>query len=116
MADWSKRSWSLEPLRELAKQPNITVKFLVIPQAAEGYIPYARVAHAKYLVVDGQRAWLGTSNWGRDYFYDSRNVGLIVDGASFAGRLDAFFARNWASEYTETLDPAGVYQPPRMGE
>ena len=116
VADWSKRSWSLEPLRELAKQPNITVKFLVIPAAAEGYIPYARVAHAKYLVVDGQRAWLGTSNWGRDYFYDSRNVGLIVDGASFAGRLDAFFARNWASEYAEGLDPAGVYQPPRIGE
>ena len=87
---------------------------MVIPPASERFIPFARVSHAKYLVVDGRRLWLGTSNWGRDYFYDSRNVGVVVDDARLAGRLDRYFARAWSSRYAERVDPAATYQPPRV--
>ncbi|HUB05835.1 MAG TPA: phospholipase D-like domain-containing protein [Myxococcales bacterium] len=114
VSDWCKRPDVLEGLRRLARVPGLEVRFLDIPEAKAGFIPYARVAHAKYLVVDGRRAWVGTSNWERDYFYLSRNVGVLVDGASFAGPLDRFFERGWTSSYAEQLDPARAYAAPRI--
>src|SRR5262249_29633877 len=76
VSDWCKRKGCIEGLKSLTVLPNVTVKLLTLPPASGGFIPYARVAHAKYLVVDGARAWIGTGNWERDYFYDSRNVSL----------------------------------------
>jgi phosphatidylserine/phosphatidylglycerophosphate/cardiolipin synthase-like enzyme len=74
------------------------------------------VVHAKYLVVDGEKAWIGTSNWERGYFHDSRNVGLIVDGRPFAQKLERFFQSGWTSRYAEPVDPDADYAPPRIGE
>src|SRR5690606_17262512 len=51
---------SVESLSEVAP---VEVRVLAIPPWSGGEIPFARVAHAKYLVVDGRRAWVGTSNW-----------------------------------------------------
>jgi phosphatidylserine/phosphatidylglycerophosphate/cardiolipin synthase-like enzyme len=102
-------------LESMSLVPGITVKLITIPQWSGGFIPYARVAHAKYLVVDGERAWIGTSNWERSYFYQTRNVGLILDGASLAGRLDRFFADGWNSPYATAVDPCASYAPPRVG-
>jgi phosphatidylserine/phosphatidylglycerophosphate/cardiolipin synthase-like enzyme len=79
-------------------------------------VPFARVAHAKYLVVDGARAWVGTSNWERDYFYASRNVGLVVEGGPLPRRLEAFFDDNWDGKLVETVDPTRAYSLPRVGE
>jgi phosphatidylserine/phosphatidylglycerophosphate/cardiolipin synthase-like enzyme len=113
VADWCKRRGIVEGLQRLATVPNIAVAFLDVPAWSGGFIPYARVAHAKYLVVDGERAWIGTSNWERDYFYKSRNVGLIVDGGRLPARLDAFFAGDWKSAYAERVDADAAYTPPR---
>ena len=74
------------------------------------------MAHAKYMVVDGARAWVGTANWERDYFFQTRNVGLVVEGGPLPARLDAFFAQNWSSPYAEDLVKDRMYQPPRIGE
>ena len=93
--------------------PNLHVAFITIPPWSGGFVPYARVAHAKYLVVDGERAWVGTSNWERDYFYKSRNVGLIIAGGALPARLDAFFADDWKSAYVAPVDPAARYTAPR---
>ena len=116
VADWGKRSGTIEGLKSLETMPNIAVKLVTIPQASSGFIPYARVAHAKYLVVDGESAWIGTSNWERSYFYKCRNVGLIVEGATFAGRLDRFFVSNWQSAYAEKVDPCASYVPARIAK
>ncbi len=113
VADWSMKRWTIEGLQSLQCMPNIEVRLVTIPEHSSGFIPFARVVHAKYLVVDGQRAWLGTSNWGRDYFHSSRNVGLVVDGAAFAAQLDAFFSDLWSSEYASTVDPGASYEAPR---
>ena len=59
---------------------NIEVKLVTIPEWSGGFIPFARVIHAKYLVVDAEHSWLGTSNWSKDYFFKSRNVGIVVNG------------------------------------
>ena len=83
-----------------------------IPEHSDGWVNYSRTIHSKYLVVDGDWSWLGTSNWSRDYFYGSRNVGLVVQGAPFAARLDALHETLWDSEYAESVDPAQTYQSP----
>ncbi len=115
-ADWCKRRGTIEGLQSLEPLPNVEVKLVTIPQAAEGFIPFARVAHAKYLVADGSAAWLGTSNWERDYFYGSRNVGLMVEGGPVPARLDAFFMDGWEGPYAAAVDPCATYEPPRIGD
>jgi phosphatidylserine/phosphatidylglycerophosphate/cardiolipin synthase-like enzyme len=116
VADWSKRAKSLEPLQALQRVPNIDVRFVTIPPHSSGFIPHARVIHAKAMVVDGLNSWVGTSNWSGDYFYKSRNVGIVVEGASFAQDVARFFETTWDSNYAYDLDPDAKYEPPRIKE
>ena len=116
VADWCKRKGTIEGLQSLEPLDNVAVKLVTIPQWSGGFVPYARVVHAKYLVVDGARAWIGTSNWERDYFYSSRNVGLVVEDAAFAGQLERFFASGWSSTYATPVDPCATYTPPKIGD
>jgi phosphatidylserine/phosphatidylglycerophosphate/cardiolipin synthase-like enzyme len=94
-----------QSLEALAREPNVEVHVLTVPPWSGGDIPFGRVAHAKYLVVDGRRAWVGTSNWEGDYFLRSRNVGVIASGGALAKRLDAIFEDGWAGPYTRPLGP-----------
>ncbi len=113
LANWSKVHYKLHWIQSLAAVRNIEVKFSNIPDHSKGFIPFARVEHPKYLVVDGQAAWIGTSNWSRDYFYSSRNVSLFFHGQGAAQPLDRFFAKGWDSPYSELVDPSAQYQPPK---
>ena len=116
LADWCKRNPTIKGLQSLQCLPNLDVKLVTIPEWSGGFIPFARVVHAKYLVVDGHAAWLGTSNWERDYFFNSRNVGVIMQGGDVPARLDEFFARMWSCEYVELVDPGATYAAPRIRE
>jgi phosphatidylserine/phosphatidylglycerophosphate/cardiolipin synthase-like enzyme len=113
-ADWAKRPRSIIGLQKLARIPHVEVRLTTIPVASAGFIPFARVTHAKALVVDGVRGWLGTSNWEKDYFYNSRNVGVILDDVRLAGQLARFFATLWQSPYAVAVDPDAHYAPPRL--
>ncbi|KFE69073.1 Phospholipase D/Transphosphatidylase precursor [Hyalangium minutum] len=114
VADWSKRSGTIEGLQALHAPPGLTVKLVTIPRWSGGFIPFARVVHAKYMVVDGEAAWVGTSNWERDYFTQTRNVGLIIEGTAFAQQLERFFSDTWNSAYAAEVDPKATYQPPAV--
>lgn len=114
VSDWSKRETNLAELKELVGVPGIDIKLVTIPPARQGFIPFARVIHAKYLVVDRSRFWLGTSNFDSDYFYKSRNVGVVVRDLDLAQAVDDYFARLWTSSYADELDPDGVYIAPRV--
>lgn len=103
-------NWVLRHPENLDGLPG-EVRILSIPQL-DTFIPFARVSHAKFCVVDGARAWVGTSNWERDYFYKSRNVGLLIDGGALPPRLDSFFDGDWNSAYASTADKA---IKPRVG-
>lgn len=116
VADWSKRRKSLEALRALQRVDGIDVRFATIPAWSGGHVPFGRVIHAKYMVVDGSRSWIGTSNWEGGYFTQSRNLGFVVDGEAFGKQLERFFRTGWTSDYTEPLDPDAEYTPPRIGE
>ena len=116
LSDWCKRAGTIEGLQSLEPLPGIAIRLVTIPRWSGGFIPYARVIHAKYLVVDGREAWIGTSNWEWDYFYASRNVGVRVQGRSLAERLDRFFLDLWNGPYAAPVDPHAGYTPPRIGE
>lgn len=116
VADWSKRRFVIEGLKSLQCLPNVEVRLATIPEHSAGFVPFARVIHAKFLTVDGKSAWLGTGNGNRGTFYDSRNVGLLVDGESTVAVLDRFFERVWSSDYAYTVDPAAKYEPVRTDD
>jgi phosphatidylserine/phosphatidylglycerophosphate/cardiolipin synthase-like enzyme len=88
VSSWAEKE---RALRSLNGSPNVTVSVITIPKWSGGELPFARVAHSKYAVIDRARAWVGTSNWEGDYFTKSRNVGVFVDDARFARRLERVF-------------------------
>jgi phosphatidylserine/phosphatidylglycerophosphate/cardiolipin synthase-like enzyme len=110
VSDWSTKPGSdaRQVLDELAKVPNVEVRVIVIPKYSGGEVAFARVAHAKYMVVDGAIAWVGTSNWEGDYFTKSRNVGVIATGGALPARLDAIFEDGWSGAYGKPLGASGV--------
>jgi phosphatidylserine/phosphatidylglycerophosphate/cardiolipin synthase-like enzyme len=114
VADWSLRPSQISGLKDLTRVPNIEVRFAVIPPAKRGFIPYARVVHSKVMRVDDDLCWVGTSNWGFDYFIRSRNVEVIVRRPAVAGVLDAIFLSLWNGPYAHKLDPEKEYQAPRI--
>jgi phosphatidylserine/phosphatidylglycerophosphate/cardiolipin synthase-like enzyme len=113
LANWSKRDYMLPYVKSLAVLPRVEVRFTSIPEWSGGFVPFARVEHAKFVTVDGERCWLGTANWSRDYFYQSRNLSLFLEGAAACRVPDRFFALSWQSPYAEAVDPCGRYEPPR---
>lgn len=116
LADWCRRSGTIEGLQSLEPLENLEVRMATVPRWSGGFVPYARVVHAKYLVVDERTSWIGTSNWERDYFYASRNVGLLVEGEAVARRLARFFDETWSSELARPVDPCAAYPAPSIGE
>lgn len=114
LAHWSKRAHTIGGLQQLARTAGIEIRIVTIPPWSGGFIPYARVAHTKLLAVDGRAAWIGTSNWEKDYFYRSRNVGLVIEEPALAARVERFFETGWGSRYAERLDPDAAYEPPRV--
>lgn len=116
VADWCKRASTIPYLKSLTLVPNVSVRMVTIPEWSGGFIPYARVVHAKYLVTDGRAAWIGTSNWESDYFHESRNVGVVVQSGRIGAVLSRFFEDGWGSPYAYDVDPLAEYAAPRIGE
>ncbi|MFA5625348.1 MAG: phospholipase D-like domain-containing protein [Bradymonadales bacterium] len=110
VSDWSKRKKYIADLQRLEPINNIESKMIVIPEASTGFIPFARTIHSKFMVVDEDAAWLGTSNWSGDYFYNSRNVGIVVKGRAFNKDLSHSFELYWDSAYAESTDPQKQYE------
>ena len=110
VSDWSGKpgSEARQVLEQLAKVPNVEVRVITIPKYSGGDIPFARVAHAKYMVIDATapqtaQAWVGSSNWEGDYFTKTRNIGVIASGGKLPARLDAIFEDGWSGAYGKPL-------------
>ena len=101
VSEWALTGDAAEALSALGKVPGIAVRALMIPPSSGGFIPFARVAHAKYLIVDGRHAWIGTSNWEGRYFTASRNVSLFIDGRAVTGVLERVFEHAWSGPGAE---------------
>lgn len=97
VADWSKGSSKEQALHQLNSQENIEINWSVIPSGSTGKIPYARVAHSKLAIFDRQICWLGTSNWSRDSFENSRNVSVMISGKELPLQAQEYFNQLWNS-------------------
>ena len=114
LADWCKHDKFISGIQQLARTPNVEVRFVTFPQHSTGFIKFARVAHAKLLVVDRERAWIGSSNWEREYFYTNRNVGLVINDRAIAERIAIWSDATWTSSYATRVDPDAKYTAPRI--
>jgi phosphatidylserine/phosphatidylglycerophosphate/cardiolipin synthase-like enzyme len=110
-ADWTMGGKGDRDIKALSRTDYISIKIVSLPQHSSGFIPYSRVAHSKYLVADGERSFVTTSNWGPGYFLTSRGAGVFIDGAPAAAVLEDVFARLWNSPYAQPVDPLKEYQP-----
>ena len=104
VADWALRQkTAADYLRGLAQVPGIEVRVSQIPPWSGGEVPFARVAHCKYLLIDESRGWMGTSNWEPGYFHHSRNAGVHFQEADLADSLRRYFERDWNGPYVKAL-------------
>lgn len=113
VANWALRQPMQQYLKSLALLPNITVKFSSLPEAPQGFIPYARVEHCKYAVADNDRAYIGTGNWGWSYFNNTVDASVFFSGKEAVSPLVKIFDRDWNGPYVTTLEPGGHYNPPK---
>ncbi len=116
VADWGKYHPLVDSLQALSKVPNVELKYSNIPDWSGGYVSFARVEHCKYIVADGKSFWLGTSNCEKSYFYNVRNIGIVVNNIRLAGRLQNIFLKDWTGKYTEPITWDRTYTPREHGE
>lgn len=116
LSNWQKSPHKVDAAKRLASVAGVDVRFVNVPEASTGFIPFARVIHAKYLVVDEASVWLGTSNWSGDYFLHGRNVGLFVESPRIAGKLRQIFDSLADGPLAEVVEPSRHYDPPRVAQ
>lgn len=112
VSDWNTAGPGLDTLKALALN-GVDVYVCTIPQSSQGFHPYSRVIHSKYMVVDGRHFWLGTSNWGHGYFLGSRNVELIFRNSTLASQGQEIFANVLRQPFTQKVRSDSRFPPPR---
>jgi len=116
LSDWMTGSSGMQALQALARVPGIEVRLSTVPEWSGGYIPFARVEHCKYVVVDTLRTWVGTSNWSPDYFYSSRNLAVTLENRRLARQARGVFETSWRAPGAAPLAPDSTYAPKVHGE
>ena len=116
VSDWETGSSGLKALQALARVPGIEVRLSTVPEWSGGYIPFGRVEHCKYMVVDTLWTWVGTSNWSPDYFYASRNLAVTMMNRPLARDARAIFEASWRAPGAAPLAPDSTYTPKAHGE
>ena len=65
----------------------------------------SRVAHGKFIVAEGKRANIGTSNMAFGYFKGGvAGASFNTDDAEVVAGLERIFERDWESSYSQDLD------------
>lgn len=115
VSDWNTGMPEVAYLKSLAVLPNVQVRVVSLPVAAQGFIPYARVIHSKTMEIDGKVAWVGTSNWLGGYLDNSRNLEVVMHDEGMAQRIGALHEQLWSSPYAQPLDITRDYPEPHPG-
>lgn len=116
VSDWEMGGRGLAFLQDLAKVPNVQVKLSTVPEWSGGYIPFARVEHCKYMVVDTLMTWVGTDNWEPGYFTGTRNLAVTVKQRAFARQARTIFENSWKASGAQALDAEAKYPAKAHGE
>jgi phosphatidylserine/phosphatidylglycerophosphate/cardiolipin synthase-like enzyme len=110
LPDWATKPGAIDAIKDLSTVPNISIKISSIPLHSSGFIPYARVDHSKYFVCDNDISWISTTNWERNYFYNSRNVSFVIKNSEVNRKLSEVFEISWESPYTSYVDVNKQYE------
>ena len=116
VSNWNTDKLELPYLKSLAVLPNVQVKIVTLPEAKQGFIPYARVIHSKTMEVDGQVAWIGTSNWLGGYLDNSRNLEVVMRNEAMAKRVGQLHEQLWDGPYAKALKVMDDYPEPHPGQ
>ena len=111
ISDWEADNARIKDLQALSQGPNIEARLSVVPEWSGGYIPFARVEHCKYLVVDTLWTWVGTSNWEPSYFKRSRGAALTMLNRPLAARARGIFETSWRSPTAKAVRAGETYTP-----
>jgi len=111
LSDWEADNSRIRDLQRLSQVTNVEARLSTVPEWSGGYIPFARVEHCKYLVVDTLWTWVGTSNWEPDYFHTSRNAALTIQNRPLALQARAMFETGWRSPTARVVSATETYQP-----
>lgn len=114
ISDWAIGGRNEAVLKSLAGQ-GAEVRISRLAPYSGGYIPYARVEHCKYMVVDEDWLWVGTSNWEPSYFMDTRNVGVLMHSAALAKQAHGVFERSWTAPSALAFGPDTKLEPAEHG-
>ena len=113
VADWALREPMQSYLKSVAALPNMAVKFTQLPPSPQGFIPYARVEHAKYAVADDRSVYIGTGNWEWSYFNNTVDASVFIQGEAPAKTLTEIFDHDWNGPYAKEFDIEKHYEAPR---
>jgi phosphatidylserine/phosphatidylglycerophosphate/cardiolipin synthase-like enzyme len=111
LSDWEADNARIGDLQRLSQVPNVEARLGTVPEWSGGYIPFARVEHCKYLVVDTLWTWVGTANWEPGYFHGSRNAALSMLNRPLARQARAIFETSWRSPTTRVVRAGESYPP-----
>jgi len=115
ISDWQAGSESMRSLDSLAQVPGIEVRMSSVPDWSKAYIPFGRVEHCKYMVVDTLVAWVGTSNWEPSYFHNTRNIAVTLRNRPLARQAREVFRASWTAAVGHPVRPGATYPPRAHG-
>jgi phosphatidylserine/phosphatidylglycerophosphate/cardiolipin synthase-like enzyme len=113
VSHWGTEEPLVAGLKSLSLMPGVEARVITIPEASTGPMPFSRVTHSKYAILDGKTLWLGTSNWAGGYMDQSRNLEVVVRDEKLAARAAAVQKHLWESVYAVPLDVQKTYSKPR---
>ena len=116
VSHWNQEDPEIDSIKSLSTVPNVRVKICEVPKnTVKGFIPFARVTHSKYMVVDSSRVWISTSNWQKNYFTASRDVEFILKKERIVQESERIFERVWNAPYSNFIDTTKKYPKPSKG-
>jgi phosphatidylserine/phosphatidylglycerophosphate/cardiolipin synthase-like enzyme len=115
VSDWEADNPRIADVQNLATVPNVEVRMSTVPEWSGGYIPFARVEHCKYAVVDSMWTWVGTSNWEPGYFHGTRNVAVTMRNRPIALDARRIFEASWTAPGARVVKAGEKYEPKLHG-
>ena len=87
----------VESLREVAEREDLPVEARLASPAGR----FEKI-HAKGVVVDGDRALVGSLNWNRESVQSNREVLVLLEGEAVAGYYEQVFEADWSAGQSGT--------------
>jgi len=91
-------------LNGVADEKGLPLTVRLSPEAADGF----RKVHAKGVVVDGERAVVGSLNWNEQSVRENREVLLVLEGEEAADYYARVFDADWRGRPRWPVPPAAI--------